>query len=154
MASRPGVPFSSTIFLPHCPPRICFFRRTAVSRPEQLASRVSSRWRYLSYFSSEKVFVTDLQLHTLIRLGVSLPSFDTSARMEYLCGPQPSHELLAEPRFEPGSPSWDAGALTTTPWAHALLEKSFVWVDKLKRKIRLIEFNRLNTNALSCFKTG
>jgi hypothetical protein len=34
----------------HCPPRLCLFRRTAVSRPEQLASRVSSRWRYLSYF--------------------------------------------------------------------------------------------------------
>ncbi len=105
----------------HCPPKLCLFRRTAVSRPEQLASRVSSRWRYLSYFSNEKVFVTDLQLHTLIRLGVSPPSFDTGARMEYLCGPQPSHELLAEPRFEPGSPSWDAGALTTTPRAHAQL---------------------------------
>ena len=40
-----------------------------------------------------------------------------------LCGPQHSQfmtlKLLAEPRFEPGSPSWDAGALTTTPRAHA-----------------------------------
>ena len=34
----------------HCPPKLCLFRLTAVSRPEQLASRVSSRWRYLSYF--------------------------------------------------------------------------------------------------------
>jgi hypothetical protein len=35
------------------------------------------------------VFVTDQQLHTLIQLEVSLPSFDTGARMKkYLCGPQ------------------------------------------------------------------
>jgi hypothetical protein len=40
----------------HCPPMLCLFGRTAVSRPDQLASRVSNRWCYLSYFSSEKVF--------------------------------------------------------------------------------------------------
>jgi hypothetical protein len=45
----------------------------AVSRPEKL------------------VCVTDLQLQTIIRPGVSLPSFDTGARNGVLCGSQLSH---------------------------------------------------------------
>ncbi len=46
-----------------------------------------TRWRNM-VFPSICFCVTDQQLHTLIRLEVSPPSFDTSARMKYLCGPQ------------------------------------------------------------------
>ena len=77
----------------NCPPKLCLFRRTAVSRPEQLAARVSTRWRFMSYFQW-KVFVTDQQLHTLIRLGVSPPSFDTGARMEYYVDPNTANSSL------------------------------------------------------------
>ena len=65
-------------------------------------------------------FVTDQQLHTLIRLEVSPPSFDTGAQMKYLCGPHSTKSLikiLAEVRFELSSPRREADALTTTPQA-------------------------------------
>ncbi len=34
----------------NCPPKPCLFRRTVGSHPEQLAARVSTRWRCMSYF--------------------------------------------------------------------------------------------------------
>ncbi len=46
-----------------------------------------NRWHNMIYHPL-CFFVPDQQLHTLIRLEVSPPSFDTGARMKYLCGPQ------------------------------------------------------------------
>ena len=84
------------------------------------------------------VFVTDLQLHALIRLEVSPPSFDTGARMKYLCGPQlnqSSIKILAELRFEPGSPNREADALTTTPQAFASIGLVFFGQRKMLVKL-------------------
>ena len=71
----------------HLPPSLMpgLFRCTVVSHLEQLASRVSTIWRCMLYFQW-KVFVMDLQLHELIWLGVSPPSFDTGAQMKYCVG--------------------------------------------------------------------
>jgi hypothetical protein len=44
-----------------------------------------TRWHSMSI---QNFCVTDQQLHALIRLAISPPSFDTGARMKYLCGPQ------------------------------------------------------------------
>ncbi len=80
------------------------------------------RWHNMYYHPY--VFVTDQQLHTLIQLEVSLPSFDTGARMKkYLCGPQLNQ--IIDKDFGWGE-IWtqlsqrEADALTTTPQAFAL----------------------------------
>ena len=86
--------------------------------------KLYTRWHYMLF--PTLVFVTDLQLHALIRLEVSPPSFDTGARMKYLCGPRLNQSMiknLAEPRFEPTAPNREADALTTTPQAFANVSK-------------------------------
>jgi hypothetical protein len=51
------------------------------------------QWPLTSQFSQrEQLFF--FKHHTLIRLGVSMPSFDTGARNGVLCGSRQSHEPL------------------------------------------------------------
>ncbi len=79
-----------------------------------------NRWHNMNYHPY--VFITDQQLHTLIQLEVPLSSFDTSAQMKYLCGPQLNQIIdkdFAEVRFELSSPRWETDALTITPQAFA-----------------------------------
>jgi hypothetical protein len=85
-----------------------------------MASDFSVAWQCLSKRTIG--FSLRVKLHALIRLGVSPPSFDTSARNGVLFGLDKAinhWRKLAWLRFEPGSPKWHTGALSTTPRAHA-----------------------------------
>jgi hypothetical protein len=85
-----------------------------------MASDFSVAWQCLSKRTIG--FSLRIKLHALIRLGVSPPSFDTGTRNGIMYGSQLSHLSLKKigwPRFEPGSPKWHTGALSTTPRAHA-----------------------------------
>ncbi len=57
----------------------------------RLQLHINLNWVLLTRWHSmfiQNFCVTDQQLHTLIRLGISPPSFDTGARMKCLFGPQ------------------------------------------------------------------
>jgi hypothetical protein len=105
----------------------CYYVLTDNSRfihwENRLQLHINLNWVLLTRWHSmfiQNFCVTDQQLHALIRLGISPPSFDTGAWMKYL-GPNSTNpiKILAELRFEPGSPDWEADALTTTPQAFA-----------------------------------
>ena len=73
----------------------CYYVLTDNSRfihwENRLQLHINLNWVLLSRWHSmfiQNFCVTDQQLHDLIRLGISPPSFDTSARMKYLCGLQ------------------------------------------------------------------
>ena len=73
----------------------CYYVLTDNSRfihwENRLQLHINLNWVLLSRWHSmfiQNFCVTDQQLHALIRLGISPPSFDTGARMKYLCGPQ------------------------------------------------------------------
>jgi hypothetical protein len=83
-----------------------------------MASDFSVAWQCLSKRTIG--FLLWIKLHALIRQGVSPPSFDTGAWNGVLW-------KLAWPRFEPWSPKWHTGALSTTPQAHACLTITLNW---------------------------
>jgi hypothetical protein len=72
-----------------------------------------------------------VKLHFLIWHGVSSPSFDTLAQSGVIVSLHKAinhWRNLVWPRFEPWSPKWHTGAISTTPWAHALeLQTYFYW---------------------------
>ena len=63
---------------------------------------------------------------------------------------------LAEPRFEPGSPSWESDALTTTPQAFAFISDVFVlntcFINLLLTTMKSVGSLKYHPNFLMIFK--